>query len=248
MTGRIASLPSPPHGTHRLVVLWQVNHGFCVTRTFLCMSVSRFLLPTLCFPPTTVKMFLSDQNCRLLKGQCHQILCQLRPLVYRIGLNSAPRSRFTLLKSRVKCLRRFIQRVSKWNGGWILLCCSVRSNSMIRHNNNSPLAVSSQMHCGLPTPALRPNMNHGPGLWLSAFKFSFLTLAISYQLFYDFLIRGDYAWSAMTALKIGVWDLATEWNSVTAILYRESPCLKRSKLLTRDFKSIKRVRGALFMP
>jgi hypothetical protein len=42
------------------------------------------------------------------------------------------------------------------------------------------LAISSQMYCGLPTPALRPNANlaNGSGLWHSALKFGLLTKAI----------------------------------------------------------------------
>jgi hypothetical protein len=37
-----------------------------------------------------------------LKGQCHEMVCQLRPLLYSLGLNIAPRTCFTLVKSRVK--------------------------------------------------------------------------------------------------------------------------------------------------
>jgi hypothetical protein len=32
----------------------------------------------------------------LLKGQCHETVCWLRPLVYSLGLNNALRIRFTL--------------------------------------------------------------------------------------------------------------------------------------------------------
>jgi hypothetical protein len=40
--------------------------------------------------------------------------CQLRPLMYSLGLNIAPRIRFTLAKSRVKKIRRFKQAFSRY--------------------------------------------------------------------------------------------------------------------------------------
>jgi hypothetical protein len=33
--------------------------------------------------------------CVILKGQCHELVCQLRPLLYSLGLNIAPRTCFT---------------------------------------------------------------------------------------------------------------------------------------------------------
>jgi hypothetical protein len=47
-----------------------------------------------------------------LKGQCHEMVYQLRPLVYSIGLNITPRNSFKLVKSRIKNIRRFKQGAS----------------------------------------------------------------------------------------------------------------------------------------
>jgi hypothetical protein len=48
-----------------------------------------------------------------LKGQCHEIVCQLRPLTYSLGLNNTPRISFKLVKSRIKNIRRFKQGASR---------------------------------------------------------------------------------------------------------------------------------------
>jgi hypothetical protein len=37
-----------------------------------------------------------------LKVQCHEIVCQLRPLTYSLDLNNAPRISFKLVKSCFK--------------------------------------------------------------------------------------------------------------------------------------------------
>jgi hypothetical protein len=54
--------------------------------------------------------------------------------------------------------------------------------------------------------------------------------------------------SVMAGLKIRAWDLAIEWNQAPAILHREAHCLKRYIFSTRDFTSVKCVRGTLFRP
>jgi hypothetical protein len=67
----------------------------------------------------------------------------------------------------------------KWRGvDFTVLLTS--SNAAVCHNKNNCSAISSQMHCRLPTPSLRPNTNPagGSGLWHSALKFRPLTIAI----------------------------------------------------------------------
>jgi hypothetical protein len=54
--------------------------------------------------------------------------------------------------------------------------------------------------------------------------------------------------SANTGLKIWARSLATEWNPAPPILHQETGCLKRRIFLTRDFKSLKLIRGAMFRP
>jgi hypothetical protein len=48
-----------------------------------------------------------------LKVQCHEIVCQLRPLVSSLGLNNMPRISFKLVKSRIKNIRHFKQGASR---------------------------------------------------------------------------------------------------------------------------------------
>jgi hypothetical protein len=43
----------------------------------------------------------------------HEIVCQLRPLVYSLGLNNTPHISFNLVKSSVKNIRHFKQAVSR---------------------------------------------------------------------------------------------------------------------------------------
>jgi hypothetical protein len=40
--------------------------------------------------------------CFHLKGQCHEMVFQLRPLVYSLGRNNTPRISFKLVKSRIE--------------------------------------------------------------------------------------------------------------------------------------------------
>jgi hypothetical protein len=53
-----------------------------------------------------------------IKGQCLEIVCQLRPQANRLGLNNVPRISFSLLKSHVKSLRRSKQEVFRCKMAW----------------------------------------------------------------------------------------------------------------------------------
>jgi hypothetical protein len=48
-----------------------------------------------------------------LRNTGHEIVCQLKPLVYSLDLNNAPRICFVLLKLRFKCSRLFKQEISR---------------------------------------------------------------------------------------------------------------------------------------
>jgi hypothetical protein len=48
-----------------------------------------------------------------LKVQCHEIVCQLRPLTYSLHLNNAPRISFKLVKSLFKNILQFKQGTSR---------------------------------------------------------------------------------------------------------------------------------------
>jgi hypothetical protein len=45
--------------------------------------------------------------------------------------------------------------------------------------------------------------------------------------------------------RIRAQTLAIEWNPAPAILHREAPCLTHHRFLTRDFTSVKLIRGAM---
>jgi hypothetical protein len=72
--------------------------------TILNLGISNVLLE---MNMVRKKSFLNDMiNFFLLKVpvQCHEIVCQLRPWVYSLSLNNAPRISFTLYTLRVKNL------------------------------------------------------------------------------------------------------------------------------------------------
>jgi hypothetical protein len=54
-------------------------------------------------------IFLIVTKAKMLKGYYHEMVCQLRPLVYSLGLNNPPRICLTPRKTRVKNVWRIIQ-------------------------------------------------------------------------------------------------------------------------------------------
>jgi hypothetical protein len=148
------------------------------------------------------------------------MVCQLRPLVYSLGLNNPPRICLTPRKLCVKNL-------------W--------------HIRNNFLANRSQVDCGLPSSALRllwssqacgnPLSNSYFCLWQSARR-----------LFYSCNPRSKRRGLPQSAAHIWARNLARDWIPTPAMLHRESPCLKPHIFLPRDFYCIKYLRGRLFRP
>jgi hypothetical protein len=112
-----------------------------------------------------------------------------------LGLNNGPRIPFTLLKSRVKSVRCHKQgdSLSKMGTGFHSIAIFRTLILQIATLIITPWQ-SFPSHCGLPTPALRPNTNHAEssGLWQSALKFRLLTLAISSMTISSVAIRGAH--------------------------------------------------------
>jgi hypothetical protein len=179
------------------------------------------------------------------------MVCQLRPLFYSLGLNIAPHTCFTLLKSRVKNIRRFKQGASRCKmAGAGFQCFAILRALTLRIATKRitawQSALNSTADCQPPLSGLiwtlqtvqtcgNPLSNVDFWLWQSAVRpFSLWQSA-------DITPR-----SAMAGLRIWARSLAKEWNPVPAILHREAPCLKCCFFLERDFTSLKLIRGALF--
>jgi hypothetical protein len=161
------------------------------------------------------------------------MVCQLRPLVYSLGLNNPPRIFLTPRKSQVKNLWRNKQGncwckmagagiwfrgqmpriatigITSWQTAlkWTADCQVPRSGC---RGQVKPVAIRSQIHssaCGNPRDG-----------------YSILGNPRSKR-------RG----LPQSAAHIWEWNLARDWIPAPAILHRESPCLKRHIFLPRDF-------------
>jgi hypothetical protein len=135
--------------------------------------------------------------------------------MYTLGLNNTPRISFKLVKSRIKNIRPFKQGASRCKmvgAGFQCIALTPRSNSADCHNKNNCLAISSQSYCGLPNPALRPNMNpvDGSDLWQSALKCRLLTLAIRSTAIFIVAIRRVHA----AVCQYRVKHLSAEFRNV----------------------------------
>jgi hypothetical protein len=110
------------------------------------------------------------------------MVCQLRPLVYSLGLNNPPRICLTPRKSRVKnlwCNKQGICRCKMAGAGIESFAIVPRSNATDYHNRNNFLANRSQVDCG--SSALRlPRSSQACGnplsnsyfcMWQSARRF-----------------------------------------------------------------------------
>jgi hypothetical protein len=74
-----------------------------------------------------------------------------------IGLKVAEQDLLILLKSCLKSLQRFKHRISRCKmagAGFHSIDKNPRSNSAICHYSANTLSSRSQMHCGLPNPAM----------------------------------------------------------------------------------------------
>jgi hypothetical protein len=104
------------------------------------------------------------------------MVCQLRPLMYNLGLNNPPCICLSPEKSRVKNLWQ--GGLSMLNGGyWNALSCYIpRANTAVFHRRNSPLANRSQVFedCQAPRSGSKacgnPLSNLDYCLWQSALR------------------------------------------------------------------------------
>jgi hypothetical protein len=178
------------------------------------------------------------------------MVCHLRPLVYSLGLNNPQCICLTPRKSCVKNLwcnkqgncrckmagagiwsfTKFLgqmQRIAttgitSWQTAlkWTADCQVPRSGC---RGQVKPVAIHTQIHtsaCGNPRDG-----------------YSILGTP-----------RSKCRGLPQSVAHIWARNLARDWIPVHALLYRESPCLKRHIFLPRGFKSIKYLRSKLFRP
>jgi hypothetical protein len=150
------------------------------------------------------------------------MVCKLRSLVYSLGINNAPRISFTLIKSRVKNLRRFKQPVCrcKMACAWFHSIAKLRAQifnpvladhgvySADYHNENDHTAdcqsQESEFESGLPqTWTLRMvRIRPQSGSWQSAVHCKAVC-------------QGDII--VMANRSIRARELAKEWNPTPTI-------------------------------
>jgi hypothetical protein len=165
------------------------------------------------------------------------MVCQLRPLVYSLGLNNPPCICLTPRTSCVKNLWRNkqgncwckmagagIQSFAKFRGQmpWIATTGITSWQTALKwtadgqvlhlgcHGQVKPVAIRSQIHtsvCGNPLD--------------------------SYSILGN--LHSKRCRSPQSVAHIWAWNLARDWIPAPAILYWESPCLKLHIFLLRDF-------------
>jgi hypothetical protein len=163
------------------------------------------------------------------------MVCQLRPLVYSLGLNNPPRICLTPRKSRVKTLWRNkqencrckmagagIQSLAKFRAQMCATDCGnprrLELGLPIIPSRGWPQAevwIWERIATGLTWPR-QPER----GTWQSAVHLR----AVCQEVIHVLAIRG-------------IWprNLANDRIPAPAILHRETPCLKRHIFLPRDF-------------
>jgi hypothetical protein len=160
------------------------------------------------------------------------MVCQLRPLVYSLGLNNPPRTGICLTprKLRVKNLWLTGTVDVKWR---VLECGHL---------------LSSAVKCrGLPQQVKLLGDPLSSGLRIAKFRGQVKPVAIRSQIHTSvcgipcdgYSILGNPCSKRrglpQSAAHIWVRNLARKWIAAPAILHRESPCLKPHIFLLRDF-------------
>jgi hypothetical protein len=179
--------------------------------------------------------------------------CQLRPLMFSLGLNNTPRISFKFVKSRIKNIQPFKQGASwcKMAGGGfqcIAKLCALTPGIATIKITAWQSALNHTADCQLPLWGLiwtlrtvqtcgNPLSNVDSWLWQSAVR--------PFSLWQS---PENTPRSANTGLNIWARSLAMEWNPVPAILRRETACLKCRIYLKHDFTSLKLKHGAMFRP
>jgi hypothetical protein len=174
------------------------------------------------------------------------MVCQLRPLMYSLGLNNTPCISFKLVKSRIKNIWRFKQEASRCKMTGAGFQCIAKLRALTPRNATIRItawqsALNHTADCRLPLWSLiwtlrtvqtcdNPLSNVDSWSWQSAvWPFSLWQSA-------EYTPR-----SANTGLNIWARSLAMEWNPAPPpILHQETACLKCHIFLTRDFTSVKR--------
>jgi hypothetical protein len=179
-------------------------------------------------------------------------VCQLRPLVFSLGLNNTPRISFKLVKSLFKNIWQFKQGASRCKMAGAGFHSIANLRALIPRTATTILcpwqsAIQCSADCQSPLSGLVrtlrafqafgiPLSNSDSWLWQSAvWQFSLW----------------QSAWktprSANTGLKIWARSLAIEWNPVTGAFYIERPPVWTVIYFWRaTFTNLKLIHGTFF--
>jgi hypothetical protein len=174
------------------------------------------------------------------------MVCQLRPLVYSLGLNNPPRICLTPRKSRGKnlwcnkqgnCRCKMagagIRSFAKFHGQMPRIATTGITSwqTALKHTAECQLLVKIWPRNA--TDRTVPLINFPRNATNRA-----TVLSPWHSAVWKLAFRG----------KIWAWNLAKDWIPVPAILHRQLPCLLRHNILTHDFPAVKPWRGKLFRP
>jgi hypothetical protein len=221
------------------------------------------------------------------------MLCQLRPLIYSLGLNIAPHISFTLEKSRIKTLWWVKQAVSRWKMAGAGFHSIAKLHAQIRnavladsgvfqadcHRENCRTADCYSQSLRGPNlraecqrPECRVRIRRESGGWQSAVHLradcqtvilivanrgiGARSLALQWNPAPAILhretaclIHHRFCQTVILFVEnrgIGARSLAIQWNPAPVIFHRETACLIHHRFFTRDFTSVKLIRGAMF--
>jgi hypothetical protein len=169
------------------------------------------------------------------------MVCQLRPLVYSLGLNNLPRICLTPRKSRLKNLWRNKQ------GNCLCKMAGAGIRSFAKFRSQMPriatTGIASWQTALKWTAECQPPLANILGkIWprnatdRTVPLLNFPRNATS---------RATVLSPWHSAVHIWARNLAKDWTPAPAILHQEPPCLLRHKFLTRDFPGVSPIHGEL---
>jgi hypothetical protein len=198
-----------------------------------------------------------DRHFWVFKGLCHEMVRQLRPFLHSsFGLKkNSPRISLPPGKSRdwnLWCNKQgnCLWKIAGTGAGISHLLCSARKYcGSSQTNTGNPLAIRSQVECGLPSSALSLQV-------MNAVRSEAIRSHIDTSVWgtpqYEYFILGNpRSWHCglpQSAPHIWARNLARAWIPAPAILNRDSPCLLRLYFLMCDFSGVKLIRGECFRP